>query len=116
MADLLPLGSIVSKNNIKYCILGYANIEKASKQILGYTVAPYPFGFLDKSLLGILDCEDVEEVIFVGYETEKSEAVCELYSNVHSAMCKYGSDVVAESMQTVKTVLEKKSEEAENND
>ncbi len=84
----LPIGSVVLlKNATKpvmitgYSIIGNANSEnpeEITKKMYEYGCCVYPEGVLSTNLIGGFDHEQIEKILFVGYETESQAQISTL--------------------------------------
>lgn len=75
----LPIGSVVRGRDFKLLIIGYMMANVEDKVVTGYKAVKYPRGFAGMESLGILMLDEVQEVLFEGYrtdrETEFTEAI-----------------------------------------
>lgn len=81
---ILPLGSVVLLNNIKYMILGYEPVFKEEKALILYVIEPYPAGFTDQHCLGVCEMGQIDSVIFTGPRYEKNEEFLDSLSKYNS--------------------------------
>lgn len=75
---LLTIGTIVEKENYKFCVIGYGDIEEDEKIICGYYVVSYPLGYLDLERTFFIPKDTEMKVIAMGYRTEASDNYLEL--------------------------------------
>ena len=74
--NILPIGSIVKLKGLNkpFMIFGYLQINGIKeKQIFDYSGVPYPEGNLDVRFNVSFNKENIEEVIFRGFEDESFE-------------------------------------------
>ncbi len=69
MSNLLPLGSIVKKQDRLFMLVGYLPQDK---KIHMYSAVPYPLGMLEKEVIYTID-ENEFEVEFKGYSDDLTE-------------------------------------------
>lgn len=76
---LLPLGTVVAldeETQVKMVIAGYY-IRHEDGQIYDYLGLGYPFGMALDGGNSVFNAEAIEQVLFTGYETEKSRSFLE---------------------------------------
>ncbi len=66
--NLLPIGSIIQKEDSKVMIVGYQQISEDNHIVNCYCVVPFPFGFSQLSDVFIIRKEAADQVVFKGYE------------------------------------------------
>ena len=71
---VLPIGSIVKIGNNKALIVGHHQSEKDGYYVYNYILAKYPYGHSKKGALKCVPLEGIDEVLFEGYQDEKSTA------------------------------------------
>lgn len=74
--NLLPLGSIVVLNNgfKKLMIIGRKILQGKNKNIYDYLGCLYPEGDIGDEYKFIFNHEDIDKIIFKGYEDEEENA------------------------------------------
>lgn len=71
MAKILPIGSIIKKENAKLMIIGH-NADKKTNEY-SYVVVPYPIGYVGKEKTFTVKVSDEVEVLHTGYNTDRGE-------------------------------------------
>ena len=73
MKDLLPLGSIVllEKGIKKLMIFGRLQLSKKDGKIYHYSGCAYPEGLLANDNIFLFNDEDINTLVFKGYENEE---------------------------------------------
>ncbi len=82
MEKIMPIGTIINKNNNIFCIVGYGDIEVNDKTICGYKMVPYPIGYLDIQRVFFISCEEPFVVISEGYSDSLSQKYLELIQKI----------------------------------
>lgn len=70
---MLPIGSVITVNDINVLIVGYTSAKKQGKAVYGYYVVPYPLGYIDVGKLLFVPRETKFALISNGYRTEDSD-------------------------------------------
>lgn len=69
---LLPLGTIVRvKKTAILMVVGYGMQNTIDKKIYDYSAVAFPMG-LDVNEIKLFNKSDIDEIIFIGYQTDKS--------------------------------------------
>ena len=74
--DLLPIGTIVKLKDATRPLMIYGVMQRNSEKpdiIYDYVGLPYPEGYLHEKLKFMFQQEDIEEVLFRGYEDPQHE-------------------------------------------
>lgn len=77
MTSFLPLGSIVMVKGIKKPALIYGRLQIAKNnrdEVFDYVACPYPEGNISASSAMMFNHNQIETVIFVGYQDDKEVA------------------------------------------
>lgn len=80
--NLLPIGTIVllKEGTKKVMIFGRKQIDKDNNKVWDYIACLYPEGNISSELYFLFNKEDIEEVVFKGYEDEEDakyqEVIC----------------------------------------
>lgn len=78
--ELLPIGSIVllkdAQRNIMICGLKQIKVtgdasENFEEELYDYAGVMYPEGFISNKLQFLFNHEDIETIVFIGYENEE---------------------------------------------
>ena len=95
MKDLLPIGSVVLLKDAtkKLMIIGILQVKPDEEKIYDYLAVPFPEGYLGKDSNFLFSHEDVQDVIYRGYENPQQK----------------------DFMHLVSILYDKKQEEAKNN-
>lgn len=82
-STLLPIGTIVKLNKIKKTVMIYGRhqIQTSSNKIYDYIAVPYPEGNLTNDFNVFFNREQIEDIIFKGYESETELALREKIDN-----------------------------------
>ena len=78
---LLPVGSIVRLKESEKYVMIYGVLQKTSlnpDKFIDYVAVPYPEGYFDERYQYIFNHDDIEEVIFRGYEDDSRELFIKL--------------------------------------
>lgn len=73
--NLLPIGTVVllKEETQELMIIGYAPIDKETEEdIYDYSACLYPVGLLAVDQVIMFDHEDIEKIIFTGYEDKEN--------------------------------------------
>ena len=64
----LPIGTVVFlKNEVTmYMIIGYKD-----ESLKNYISVPFPYGLMSDRLLNFFNYEEIQEVIYIGYKSDK---------------------------------------------
>lgn len=83
---ILPIGTIVLLQNAtkKMMIIGVKQIikEKLNKTY-DYIGVPYPEGFLGNTFTWLFNAEDINDVLFKGYESKEYEAFSDMIESLY---------------------------------
>ena len=73
--DFLPIGSIIKLDNAdqEFMITGYIALDDENKNIYDYCGCLYPLGVIDSNKNFLFDRDKITEVVFKGYESDKSK-------------------------------------------
>lgn len=95
MKELLPIGSVVLLREAtkKLMIIGVLQVKPDEEKIYDYLAVPFPEGYLGKDSNFLFSNEDVQDVIYRGYENPQQK----------------------DFMHLVSILYDKKQEEAKNN-
>ncbi len=76
MKNLLPVGSVVLLKDAtkKLMIIGILQLKSSEKKIYDYLSVPYPEGYIGENNNFLFDHEDINDVIFMGYENPERES------------------------------------------
>jgi len=92
MKKLVPAGSIVLlKNAVKKLIVIGIMQQKNSEQVEGvpmvydYIGVPYPEGYIGPNSAFLFNHQDIDQVVFTGYEDEEREGFIEVLSTVYDS-------------------------------
>lgn len=96
MKDLLPAGSVVLLNGAskKLIIIGILQVKPDTDRIYDYLGVPYPEGYIGDTNNFLFDHEDVNDVIFRGYENPERKA----FIGAMEILCKKAQENQAASM------------------
>lgn len=78
---LLPIGSIVRLTGSEKYVMIYGVKQKTSfnpEIMIDYVAVPYPEGYFSEKYQYIFNQDDIEEVIFRGYEDDSREVFIKL--------------------------------------
>ncbi len=87
MKDLLPIGSIVllKDANKKLMIIGVMQIKQDEGKMYDYLGVPYPEGYINQTNNFLFQHEDINDVVFTGYQNPEKESFVQvlnvLYNN-----------------------------------
>lgn len=76
-AYLLPVGTVVKVKDVEQRLMIFGVLQKGGAipgRIFDYIAVPYPMGLQDMRLNIGFDHEDIEEIIFRGYEDDERKA------------------------------------------
>jgi len=71
--ELLPIGSVVRLKGAEKCLMifGIRQTDNKAKREYDYVAVMYPEGNLGENLRFMFDHNDIEEIVFKGYENEE---------------------------------------------
>lgn len=75
MKDLLPVGSVVLLKDAtkKLMIIGILQVKPDENKIYDYLGVPYPEGYIGEANNFLFYHEDINDIIFTGYENSERE-------------------------------------------
>lgn len=78
----LPLGTIVFIKNdiVMHMITGYLNKTKDGK-VNDYISIPFPYGLMSEGIITFFNHEDIENIIYMGYENDDYKKLNEIMKN-----------------------------------
>ncbi|MDO5138650.1 MAG: DUF4176 domain-containing protein [Oscillospiraceae bacterium] len=92
MKELIPAGSVVLlKNAVKRLMIIGVLQQKKTELIEGipavydYIGVPYPEGYIGADSAFLFNREDIEEIVFTGYDDEEREGFLEILSKVYDS-------------------------------
>lgn len=107
----LPIGSIVLLKNmdIKIMVSGFlvTKLDDNSK-VYDYTGSIYPQGFISNENHILFDHDDIDEIIFVGYEDDEHLDYNEYLNDINV------EEIFSESEENTDEMLEESEENIEN--
>lgn len=76
MKDLLPVGSVVllKAATKKLMIIGILQVKPDENKMYDYLAVPYPEGYIGENNNFLFSHEDINDVIFKGYENPERES------------------------------------------
>ncbi|MBE5887674.1 MAG: DUF4176 domain-containing protein [Lachnospiraceae bacterium] len=79
MKEYLPIGTVVRLHNGTKEIMIYGRMQRAMStgQIYDYVACLYPEGHLDNEHTFLFNKTDIEQVVFVGYQSETDKILQE---------------------------------------
>ena len=86
MENLLPLGSVVKARDLKLMILGDIDQAENGKMRTYYIAVQYPRGFATLASLGMIEPEEIQEVLFTGYIEEGKEGYFKAKKSMHEKL------------------------------
>ncbi len=107
MENILPIGSTISMSNTLFCIVGYADKEKNGKTVCGYTVVPYPLGYLNAEKVFFVPVDKVEKIISKGYENPSFEIYFQLVAKTFEYAEKISTSDLNNLIKKYQGILEK---------
>ena len=80
MKELLPVGSVVLLKGAtkRLMIIGILQVKQDEDKMYDYLAVPYPEGYIGESNNFLFNHEDINDVIFKGYENPEREAFMEV--------------------------------------
>ena len=74
--ELLPIGSVVKLKEAEKCLMifGIRQTDTKAKREYDYVAVMYPEGNLGENLRFMFDHDDIDEVVFKGYENDEFKA------------------------------------------
>jgi len=86
MKNLLPLGSIVLLENgvKKIMVFGRLQINELDKQVYDYAGCFYPEGLLKNENIFLFNDEDINTLVFKGFENEEESEIQLLFEKYFS--------------------------------
>lgn len=87
MKELLPVGTVVitRMSKKKIIIIGTFQIQSEKHQVYDYMGVFYPEGFIGLEGCVLFQHQDIQEVIFKGYEDREREVFIEFFSSAFLA-------------------------------
>lgn len=92
MKDLLPVGSVVLLRGAskRLMIIGILQIKQSEGRMFDYLAVPYPEGYLGEDSNFLFNHEDINDVVFRGYENPDHEnyinLITPIYDKIHADM------------------------------
>ncbi|MBR4040326.1 MAG: DUF4176 domain-containing protein [Clostridia bacterium] len=113
MKTYLPLGSIVVLKGAtkKMMIYGRAQVAKGSGKMYDYVACLYPQGFVKADMLLGFNEEQIDKVIFTGYEDEENEAYVKRMNELLEL--RQAAEEAAKAAQTEQAAQAEQSEQTE---
>lgn len=85
--ELLPIGSVVRlKDAEKYLMIfgiKQSTSEQENEEVSDYICVPYPEGNLGLEYQFLINHEDIEEIIFRGFENDERDMFIETLSQIY---------------------------------
>lgn len=100
--ELLPIGSVIQGRNLKYCIIGYSDINTDDGNIWGYYAVPCPTGFFNSTSIVFIPFENKMKTVHDGYRTKESKAVSEFISVIKDELGGMTDEQLAEELKLFK--------------
>ncbi len=91
--QLLHIGTIFTKNEKNFLIIGYSVIKKDEKLLPAYKCVRLPLGFISKDSIKTVSIDDVDNVIFSGYKNEQANDYLEKLGKIYDVFGEYGEEV-----------------------
>ena len=107
MENILPIGSILEKEENKAVILGYQVFGKEDLKVL-YLCAPYPFGYICEDECFYVPADMEFDIINIGYESEQYHQFIDLLCEVKDACIEFGTEEINKSIEEIFDELSKK--------
>ncbi|MBQ6832059.1 MAG: DUF4176 domain-containing protein [Oscillospiraceae bacterium] len=85
--SLLPIGSVIRLNGAQKCLMvfGVCQTHKESNETYDYIGVLWPEGNLGAETQILFEHKDIQEILFVGYETEERNAFVNRLSEFYEA-------------------------------
>lgn len=86
MNKYLPIGSIVLLHNgtKKLMVIGIDVTDNTTNQVYDYCGVYYPEGFYDANSIFLFNNQDIESVIYPGYDDQERRDFLERLSNIQA--------------------------------
>lgn len=100
MKALLPAGSVVLLKDAtkKLMIIGVLQVKQEENKLYDYLAVPYPEGFIGTENNFLFDHEDINDIIFTGYDNPERESFISLMGLVYdNALKERSSSPTAEA-------------------
>ncbi len=92
MDTYLPVGTIISINNVDAMIIGYDSYNKEEELIDGYIIVKYPIGFTNENSLAFIDVNCVFDILYMGYHYNESDEYLKAQKEVFEVLKPLGAD------------------------
>lgn len=85
MKKLLPIGSVVLLRGAskKLAIIGILQVNSEQKKIYDYLAVPYPEGFVGAENNFLFNHEDINDIIFTGYDNPEREGFMKFMEKIY---------------------------------
>ena len=100
-SEIIPIGSLVKikgKEYREYVVIGFG--INTTKEMFDYTIVEYPIGITNKESIFFINDDQIEKVIFRGYETEEGDnfnkTITSLKEIISSDLNKPVKDIIKE--------------------
>ena len=100
--ELLPIGSVVQGKKLKFCIIGYSDINTDNGNVWGYYAVPCPTGFYNSTSIVFISFENKMKTVHDGYRTKESKAVSEFISVIKDDLSGMTDEQLAEELKLFK--------------
>ena len=107
MENILPIGSILEREESKTVILGYQIFGEEDLKVL-YLCSPYPFGYIRQEECFYVPADMEFDIIHIGYETEQYHQFVDLICEVKDACLDFGTEEFNKSIEEIYNELGKK--------
>ena len=104
--ELLPVGSILERNESKIAILGYYLDDENTC----YSCVPYPFGLVSPEEVIQIDAYSDFDIVHTGYKSEAYSQFMEFLDQLQASFEEFGAEEVSKSVSDVLKQIEELNE------
>ena len=110
--ELMSIGTVLDRNQIRLMIIGYGEAPDGDKSIAGYYAVPYPTGLVSVGKVIFLPVSSKVTVIAEGFMDDFSEKLKTLLGTVLEGIQNSPEDFKVQAKQLWNTIAENRKEQS----
>lgn len=109
--ELLPIGSVVQGKKLKFCIIGYSDINTDNGNVWGYYAVPCPTGFYNSTSIVFIPFDKEMKVVYDGYKTKESKAASDFISVIKDNLGDIANEQLVGELKRFKEEIDRKEKQ-----
>ncbi len=109
---LLPIGSVIQKNEILLSVIGYTTMQASGKNVCGYYVVPYPVGYVSLEKIFFIPEDSDYDLVESGFVTEDSRKVLNMLGQHLELSTQVSAEEYGKVVEKIKSTVDAIKEEA----